>query len=347
MKFLYDKELHEAVAEIMREPGARCAVAFWGSGAEKLIHASGGAKVICNLKAGGTNPYVIKALQGAKNEVRQLDDLHAKVYLGAERAIVTSANASANGLALEGREQTHWREAGFLVDGATVQPIAAWFEERWAQSAEVAHQHLEAARVAWERRQRNKPTRSFLDYDIDAATRNGTLPLIMWWSGNDSPWVSNEQNVEASLGSYTPDIKDRVENRSEKIESETDRPLLTKGTWILFWERSGRKQMRSNSKLAFVYLDQLVPGAVRHKEGEAPEIDAILWSDDPPPEPIGLKDRLLIRAFEEVISRDEFRPMRQGEGPAWYAPIRDQTQLFWRHLQDHYRELLKNSPAGA
>lgn len=41
-------------------------------------------------------------------DLRQSDYLHAKVYIGQEAAIVTSANASANGLGLEGHEQACW-----------------------------------------------------------------------------------------------------------------------------------------------------------------------------------------------------------------------------------------------
>ena len=105
MKFLFDAELRAAVQNLQRKRQWYCAVAFWGRGAEELTRGIGhdNVKIICNLKSGGTNPYVIEVLQ--HQNVRQNDLLHAKVYLGDNAAIVCSANASANGLGFEGREQ--------------------------------------------------------------------------------------------------------------------------------------------------------------------------------------------------------------------------------------------------
>jgi hypothetical protein len=64
--------------------------------------------------------------------IRQSDKLHAKVWIGDQRALVSSANASVNGLRFEGSTQNCWNEAGLLVDDEeTVCNIRHWFDTFW------------------------------------------------------------------------------------------------------------------------------------------------------------------------------------------------------------------------
>ena len=113
---------------ILAQPGSRSAVAFWGEGSQGLVTGDR-ARVICNLKAGGTNPF---ALQKLKADLRQCDQLHAKVYIGQSDAIVASANVSANVLGLEGDEQACWIEAGVQLE--EIADVSDWFETQWDQS---------------------------------------------------------------------------------------------------------------------------------------------------------------------------------------------------------------------
>lgn len=124
-QFLDHEALRIAIPKLLSEVNVRCAVAFWGRGAEDNITPD--ARVICNLKSGGTNPFVLKALIKTGVTIRQCNRLHAQVYIGNDYAIVASANASANGMGLEGTEQTSWIEAGVRLDN--VSPISHWFEE--------------------------------------------------------------------------------------------------------------------------------------------------------------------------------------------------------------------------
>jgi len=78
------------------------------------------------LTTGGTNPH---ALEEGAADLRQCDTLHAKVYIGRTQSVVCSANASINGLALEGTEQSGWIEAGTIVPTTPI--ISQWFEDLW------------------------------------------------------------------------------------------------------------------------------------------------------------------------------------------------------------------------
>lgn len=133
------------------------AVAFLGEGAENLIPGGVKARIICNLESGATNPSVVRKLQAqAGVEIRTLSNLHAKVLIGDQSILVGSANLSANGLGLEGKETAFWEEAGLLISDPTERQRAhEWFCSLWAQANEV-DAVIDAAIVSWRKRRRTR-----------------------------------------------------------------------------------------------------------------------------------------------------------------------------------------------
>ncbi len=145
--FLTGPALHKAVGAVAKSKRLRCAVAFWGNGAEDLIGAfeRRNIKIICNLNHMGTNPRVIEKFPRAC--VRRNDALHAKVYIGDLHTVVTSANASADGLGFEGMEAACWIEAG--IKFRTTREIIDWFNLLWDGSGKISDADIEAAVKAW------------------------------------------------------------------------------------------------------------------------------------------------------------------------------------------------------
>jgi hypothetical protein len=225
MRFLAGADLHAAVGRAVAGPNVRCAVAFWGAGAEDLIGDPATASIICNLSLGGTNPRVIRRLIARGAAVRQLGSLHAKVYFGAETAVVTSANASANGLALEGPEQAHWSEAGVEIAHEAAGDVGRWFDDVWRQSVEISPEDLERAALLWRARRRRKPTVSFADYDVEAAIRDRTWPVTSWWSPTPA-WKIDEAAVQEAGIRFTADML------AVELEDESDLSALPAGTWL-------------------------------------------------------------------------------------------------------------------
>lgn len=105
MRFLDERDARDVIARLAETSGRRhLAVAFWGRGAAErlgLLGRSAGQKIICNLRMGGTNPDEIERLMTEGVEVRQADDLHAKVYLFDQAVVIGSSNASSNGLSFQ------------------------------------------------------------------------------------------------------------------------------------------------------------------------------------------------------------------------------------------------------
>lgn len=161
LKFLgsaYDiaEEMRELFRSHSSDKPIRIAVAFWGQGADAIIrNAPRQYQIICNLKSGGTNPQVVRSLKALANvSIIQLDTLHAKVVITDGGALISSANVSTNGLALEGNDSRTWQEAGVLVPSAALvrMNIVEWFQRLWEQGRRIDEYDLERASLAWAQR---------------------------------------------------------------------------------------------------------------------------------------------------------------------------------------------------
>lgn len=202
--FIESKEYLAQIRRLIdRSDKVDMAVAFWGKGADALVPPGAGRKVriICNLSSGGTNPEPVAALMQRGFEVRQLDDLHAKVVIGKDAAIVGSANHSTNGLQLEGAESTGWSEAGLLTDdAATLDNVSTWFEAEWKRAQRISPENMLAAQEAWETRFANRPVRPAKSFcDLRKSDLIGRDVYGILWSEEASPEAN--QAYEAALAS--------------------------------------------------------------------------------------------------------------------------------------------------
>lgn len=134
-----------------------CAVAFLGGKAPEFLGNKGG-RIICNLDSNGTNPSAVEKLFKRKNfEIRNLSDLHAKVYIGDSFGIVSSANLSANGLGLEDDELNGWQEAGYKVtDKDQIKRMRGWFENLWEDALTIRQPDINSAKLKWLEHRKNR-----------------------------------------------------------------------------------------------------------------------------------------------------------------------------------------------
>ncbi|MDE2116075.1 MAG: phospholipase D family protein, partial [Hyphomicrobiales bacterium] len=98
--FLAETFLSEKIRDLLSGGNIRCAVAFWGEGANKLLLERSGkfstdARIVCDVSMGSTSPNELEALRAPNNpNLRYLNGLHAKVYISDKGSVVTSANMS-------------------------------------------------------------------------------------------------------------------------------------------------------------------------------------------------------------------------------------------------------------
>jgi hypothetical protein len=322
MRFLTGSELNSEISSILREQGCRCAVAFWGKGAEDKLHLKGKGdyRVICNLSAGGTNPEVIEKLN--RVNIRQCDTLHAKVYIGSNAAIVTSANASINGIGLEGKEQEKWIEAGLLVKSSP--ELTDWFDKLWEKSRPISDEDLERAKKLWARRSRPFPPIPDIDDTRD------DLPLVTWLpEREDRQWEITQQYRGKGMD-------DLLEIGISAVPA--DRNYIVPGLWIVVWFRRESDGMPSQElRPYFFYTGQYLKRAWCCVEDQI-FLDWILPSPNEPPAPFDFEDQAALKAFERVISRASYEKLRtETYRGSWYSePRKSLMRRFWSDFKSEY-----------
>tara|TARA_R110002110_G_scaffold165257_1_gene365585 strand:+ start:351 stop:1364 length:1014 start_codon:yes stop_codon:yes gene_type:complete len=234
--FFSNGDLSRKIKNLVAEGGSRCAVAFVGKEALEIIpkYPSRNTQVICNLLSGATNPYAIVELMKRRNcEVRRVDDLHAKVYLGDTRAIITSANLSANGLGYETVNGiSGWQEAGYEVtDENKLKEIREWYKALWRDSLEISDGDIEEAKERWFKHQGSRPSnKSFEEY-----VSSGGGGIMLAWATTERRWEHTESGRLAAknLGKREEEVRAFIDDAIEITEK--DKGLFKTGTWVLWF----------------------------------------------------------------------------------------------------------------
>jgi hypothetical protein len=170
MKFVHSSELSKRIRNVLGGRRSDMAVAFWGNGACKrlaITREAIGSRVACDARSGGCNPSAISDLLDCKVAIVDVPGLHAKVYIGEQGVVITSANASVNGLGEEDDEVSEILEAGYLTKRpGDVEIARQWFETVFKRGVPVTKADLPELRALWLERRRHRPVRgkqTFLD----------------------------------------------------------------------------------------------------------------------------------------------------------------------------------------
>ncbi|WP_155847416.1 phospholipase D family protein [Asticcacaulis sp. AC402] len=332
-KYLTGADLSAEIDKLLAEPGGSHAVAFWGRGSEDRLpdKGQGDFRLICNLMSGGTNPYVIEKMK--LSNVKHLSTLHAKVYAGAKSVVVASANASINGLGLEGLEQAKWLEAGIQIEKSEEQ--SKWFEKQWNKAEYVDKFAIEEAIRIWERRT-PPPINSFADFDPNKER----LPLLYW--GDNSDWDISKASVEEQLGPLTPEIEALVDD-SLWVQTEEDAEKLPPGTWLLVWQQGSGKVALKSVPPEWFCTGRILKNSFVFTGEDLPE-DSVLRSERHDLSPFPL-DEMFLRSFYSTINSEKFIELRISDdaGP-WFTDRRiDLTREFWKSCKSEYLRLVNGN----
>ena len=160
----------------------------------------------CQTDRQGSNPNVVDQLRskGAGCKVLQSDRLHAKVYLFSDAAVIGSSNASANGLALQGAELTHWDEANILVlNEDTLAEIRSWMDT--LTTRRIEKDDIERAKEKWDKRRR------------DAAIPTDRSNTVLQALRNEPEQFKNKN---AYLVIYFDDLSDEAYERQVALQEK-------------------------------------------------------------------------------------------------------------------------------
>ena len=326
MEFLQGQTLQRQITTLLSDRPLDCAVAFWGLGAHKRLGTAHGlVRILCNLSMGGTNPHAIRALQRTV-PVRQLDDLHAKVYIGRSEMIVSSANASTNGLGFN--DSVGWMEAGYRTRDH-VDVARQWFELQWQRGREVTEQDLEAAQILWERRREIARLPTFLDF----MSRNSGEDILLEWVSNDD-YEPNRSSLQEQVGDRAEAVAERLQNAFDCLGPD-DQAALCAGRWVLQWKITNRGTVNRKTK---PYWMRVESGTVLRKAGNYTgddPTDAILAMPVTQNEPFDCTGPDFFKALCGVMERPRYDRLRDLDYPLdWYTgERRELMRLFWGDLR--------------
>ncbi len=150
MKFLHGSALTREIKSVVKTRSElKIAVAYWGKDALTRTNISSkrsNIKLLCCLKGGKSDPDIIKKFG---RRIRQYDNLHAKVIWTSNRAIVSSANMSSNGLPAEEGSLKGLIEAGVVVtEPNELDKISRWFDKKYKSARSISLDDLRKAAAA-------------------------------------------------------------------------------------------------------------------------------------------------------------------------------------------------------
>jgi hypothetical protein len=131
-------------------------------------------RIVCNLESGACNPYLIRKVLGLDNiTVKTNSRLHAKTLIQKDRAIIGSANISANGLSFEDEETSGWLETGLLTTAPEViSDSNKWFHDLWQGSHSFSVEELDGYIEKWKSKRDFRTLEKTKLSIFDAALRN-------------------------------------------------------------------------------------------------------------------------------------------------------------------------------
>ncbi|MGR3460941.1 MAG: phospholipase D family protein [Roseovarius sp.] len=336
-EFLFGDGLSNRIREVARGRDARCAVAFWGTGAAYEVF--GGefeqrddVKIICDISMGGTNPLTLRQLGAPENKyLKYKDNLHAKTYLSEEGLIVGSANASSNGIGRSRRPAGLVEAGSFFPAGSPEwQEARNWFCSLWDEAGcfEVDQRALEHAEDLWSRRaklpvefQVDAPAGTVLDYDPD---RDGLI-LLSWYTGN---------------GGQVHDGQVAGNGRSFLRISRDDEKNWIMEKWICCFQiLEDGTRMAMNRNPYFFFSSGFQEGYFPEEDSESHIVYQRVEAPTPPP-PFNFDDAVFRRVFQDVINRPDFSPLRDEDHTDPWLLIyhSDLMEKFWPAVQDAYRD---------
>lgn len=333
-EFLSDSALSSAIHDMLATNDClNLAVAFWGNGSEARFKKQtySEVRIVCNLSMGGTNPGAVRKLieRFSDDNVRQLDTLHAKVLIGDEHVIVSSANISTNGVGDDTETPATWREAGYRKTATKAEQ--KWFEEIFATSRRITEDDLVQAEAAWKERaqvaaeKQSKSGKSLLDYDFERAD----FPLLYWYD-NSNEWNPTEEAKE-KFEEHTDDKLRAHIADSVDVETEAELKILKPGRFLLSFEYSDKNP----TELAWYQVtSEFIKDAYTYVGEEDEKIDIVIVTDKISQPPFSISDAHFMENFKRVIKKRTYSKLfREPKKAGWFEENEALIKKFWIELK--------------
>ncbi|PTR32482.1 hypothetical protein C8J98_10535 [Luteibacter sp. OK325] len=311
----------------------RVAVAYVGSDWATFFP-EGLPKEIVLSPTFGSNPYAIEEIIDALGErnVHFLDRLHAKIFLGAEAAVVGSCNLTRNGLADRGLFEV----AAAISDVADMKALADAFAVYRAAARNLYPNRaskltkIHALKESWVRGivagivppHMQVPAPDARDHILDMPTVR-----ISWYHGGANPGFNNSRIRDAA-----PDIGGEAGIDDFMYFKDTDD--VKQGDWHLAIRYKADGFPPANGAISWVYTHHLIKDAV-FDEAWPDDTSLAVQGKLPRPIPPFKLDSDTRSAIRELVSESrfaDFRPPTDPDGD-WHLPSRARVATFLQALQ--------------
>ena len=290
---------------------------------------------------GGTNPAVIREMMQNGIDVRKHDKLHAKIYLGDELAILTSANASISGLGSEGGETSGWVEAGTVIP---VKLAEKWFAEMWekldGKQGKIGEQDLIDAQKAFKMHKQIRPTTVFKTYDFHA----DDFPLIEWMAGRD--FEVDREGVFEALGTNDDATKARVKMGVDVLHPADRQHLVNR--WILRWQSTEAGPSKKTRPWFVFTSNEYVQNGGRYTGDEEIIPVTPLAPEPTPPVPFDISSPQWRALFNELLIAKQFESLSEEPAPGegFFHPRAELMRDFWLEMQKLYQSRQETTQAA-
>ena len=276
------------------------AVAYIGKDWDKLIDKSKLKKIILSPTI-GSNPSAIAELAECVSweKVLFLEELHAKIYIGKNCAVLGSANLSKNGLCVSGLEEA----AVMIKDRALITQVTEYFQEieklALQQFPNISGRKKRLSHLKRERA-RAIANEVIVNDEVFSTDLQNYYPL----SGDDFyiVWYQSSDDYE-----YTNAVKEVTEVIEDDMHFHED-DQVEDGKWILSWKITDANKPDRRVKPHWMFIHEIFSGGVRNTDKEEYEYTklAVMRKDKETPNPPFEITDAVVRAFNEIICSDKY-----------------------------------------
>lgn len=307
MKILHGSDISKSIALVNPE---RVAVAYIGIDWKQYIPDYEKLESIIISPTFGSNPYAIKELVSVLGweKVFFLDELHAKLYLGAELAVMGSANLTSNGLLGTSLEELCCE----VDDLEKLSDLTSFYDDLIGKS-----------KTKYPRTECKKERLSKCFDEWDKAVSNGFVNKNIKENSFDSfELFSSDQFYVIWYFDEDLDFSDEIKDLESRIESHVflanDDPAL-KNKWALLWKITNKNMPDKRTKPSWLYIHDIFDHAHDEKENADYRKVAIQWSDlELPNVPFELT-KPVIDAFRSAVVNERNRSVFVQEDEIFYT----------------------------
>lgn len=321
----------ELKAALNKVNPSKIAVAFIGIGWKEFLLPNNLKEIILSPTL-GSNPYAIQQLidQLGIDKVHFLEKLHAKIYIGADSALLGSCNLSSNGFADGGNfemgvifsEKKDLKQLNEIFDNYKVEANKRY------PDAESKGERLKVLYRQWQV-SKESGTDSIL------VNKGEVVPSMLNWTANESECIHiagwscfityNEEVIRAAL----PDANN-PESYFFDTRSVLENDNIKEGDWFLSYPCKKDGYPKKNAPINWIYIHHIIPKGAECEDDERYTKLAGQARKKCPPQPFKLDDQTqtLIR---DSLNLPKFKAFASQE---LLADTSDLVPIFLDHLKN-------------